>query len=76
MDVEEEYTDDRDCGYFEHIFDEESLMAGCQELSKVYKYPQSAIRHEKKKDDPFARFRASIEQVQKQKFPRNMIFPT
>ena len=50
-------------------------MSGCQELSKVYKYPQCAIRREKKKDESFAKFKASIELVQKQKFPKGMAFP-
>lgn len=51
-------------------------MPGCQELSKVYNYPNCAIRFSKQKDESFIKFKSSIETVQKQKFPKGLIFPT
>lgn len=51
-------------------------MGGCQELSKVYNYPYSAVIRENKKDNSYQKFKQSIELIQKLKFPKGMVFPS
>lgn len=46
--VIDQYTDDKDLGYFQYSFTESQLLNGCAKLTKKYGYPERAVKKNSK----------------------------
>ena len=41
---DQDYSDDRDPGFYQFVFDNEDLREGCSRLTQKYGYPERAIK--------------------------------